>query len=66
MTESTDMRKIEIFIRPDQLGDVIRVLRGLGVTGATLTEVKGFGRQGGHKEIYRGKEIWVEFLPKQK
>ncbi|MDR1534033.1 MAG: P-II family nitrogen regulator [Planctomycetota bacterium] len=60
------MRKIEMFIRPEQLEDVKRALLARGVHGLSLTEVKGFGRQGGHKEVYRGKELWVEFLPKLK
>ena len=60
------MRKIEMFIRPEQLEDVKKALLANGVQGLTMSEVRGFGRQGGHKEVYRGKELWVEFLPKIK
>ncbi|MDR1518563.1 MAG: P-II family nitrogen regulator [Planctomycetota bacterium] len=60
------MRKIEILIRPEQLEAVKQALLANGVQGLTMTEVRGFGRQGGHKEVYRGKELWVEFLPKLK
>jgi nitrogen regulatory protein P-II 1 len=60
------MRKIEMFIRPEQLEDVKKALLAHGVHGLTMSEVRGFGRQGGHKEVYRGNELWVEFLPKIK
>jgi len=53
-------------IRPHSLDAVKEALKGIGVTGITVTEVKGFGRQGGHTETYRGAEYTVEFLPKVK
>ncbi len=53
-------------IRPHSLDAVKEALKGIGVTGITITEVKGFGRQGGHTETYRGAEYTVEFLPKVK
>jgi nitrogen regulatory protein PII len=53
-------------IRPHALDAVKEALKGIGVTGITITEVKGFGRQGGHTETYRGAEYTVEFLPKVK
>ena len=60
------MKKIEAIIKPFKLDEVKSALMELGVQGMTLTEVKGFGRQKGHKEIYRGAEYLVEFLPKIK
>lgn len=60
------MKKIEAIIKPFKLEDVKDALAGLGLQGMTLTEVKGFGRQKGHKELYRGAEYVVEFLPKVK
>ncbi|HIE79282.1 MAG TPA: P-II family nitrogen regulator [Nitrospinaceae bacterium] len=60
------MEKIEAIIKPFKLEDVKDALSGLGIQGMTLTEVKGFGRQKGHKELYRGAEYVVEFLPKVK
>ncbi|MFP6582447.1 MAG: P-II family nitrogen regulator [Candidatus Hydrogenedentota bacterium] len=60
------MKKIEAIIKPFKLEDVKDALSGLGIQGMTLTEVKGFGRQKGHKELYRGAEYVVEFLPKVK
>ena len=60
------MRKIEAIIKPFKLDDVREVLGELGVAGMTVTEVKGFGRQKGHTELYRGAEFVVEFLPKVK
>ena len=60
------MKKIEAIIKPFKLEDVKDALKDLGVTGMTLTEVKGFGRQKGHTEIYRGSEYTVDFLPKIK
>lgn len=60
------MKKIEAIIKPFKLEDVKDALAGLGIQGMTLTEVKGFGRQKGHKELYRGAEYVVEFLPKIK
>ncbi|MSU57710.1 MAG: P-II family nitrogen regulator [Pedosphaera sp.] len=60
------MKKIEAIIKPFKLEDVKEALSGLGVEGMTVTEVKGFGRQKGHTEIYRGSEYTVDFLPKIK
>ncbi|MFZ5862686.1 MAG: P-II family nitrogen regulator [Nitrospirota bacterium] len=58
------MKKIEAIIKPFKLDDVKAALTDLGVHGMTVTEVKGFGRQKGHKEVYRGAEYVVEFVPK--
>jgi nitrogen regulatory protein PII len=58
------MKKIEAIIKPHKLDDVKAALMDLGVHGMTVTEVKGFGRQKGHKEVYRGAEYVVEFVPK--
>jgi len=58
------MKKIEVIIKPFKLDDVKEALSSIGVQGMTVTEVKGFGRQKGHKEIYRGAEYLVDFLPK--
>jgi len=60
------MKKIEAIIKPFKLDDVKEALSSVGVQGMTVTEVKGFGRQKGHKEIYRGAEYLVDFLPKIK
>jgi nitrogen regulatory protein P-II 1 len=60
------MKKIEVIIKPFKLDDVKEALSSVGVQGMTVTEVKGFGRQKGHKEIYRGAEYVVDFLPKIK
>ena len=60
------MKKIEAIIKPFKLEDVKDALSAIGIQGMTLTEVKGFGRQKGHKELYRGAEYVVEFLPKIK
>jgi len=60
------MKKIDAIIKPFKLEDVKEALAGLGVQGMTVTEVKGFGRQKGHTEIYRGSEYTVDFLPKLK
>jgi len=60
------MKKIEAIVKPFKLEDVKEALAGLGLQGMTITEVKGFGRQKGHKELYRGAEYVVEFLPKIK
>jgi nitrogen regulatory protein PII len=60
------MKKVEVIIKPFKLDDVKEALSSLGVHGMTVTEVKGFGRQKGHKEIYRGAEYLVDFLPKIK
>ncbi len=60
------MRKIEAIIKPFKLDDVKEALQGIGIQGMTATEVKGFGRQKGHTEVYRGAEYVVDFLPKIK
>jgi nitrogen regulatory protein P-II 1 len=60
------MKKIEAIIKPFKLDDVKEALSSLGVEGMTVSEVKGFGRQKGHTEIYRGSEYTVDFLPKIK
>ena len=60
------MKKIEAIIKPFKLNEVKQALGGLGVEGMTVSEVKGFGRQKGHTEIYRGSEYTVDFLPKVK
>src|SRR6059036_2145528 len=60
------MKKIEAIIKPFKLEDVKEALAELGIEGMTVTEVKGFGRQKGHTEIYRGSEYTVDFLPKIK
>jgi nitrogen regulatory protein P-II 1 len=60
------MKKIEAIIKPFKLDDVKDAILKLGIGGITMTEVKGFGRQKGHKEIYRGAEYVVDFLPKVK
>ncbi|MCX8109311.1 MAG: P-II family nitrogen regulator [Verrucomicrobiae bacterium] len=60
------MKKIEAIIKPFKLEDVKEALAALGVEGMTVIEVKGFGRQKGHTEIYRGSEYTVDFLPKIK
>lgn len=60
------MKKIEAIIKPFKLDDVREALGEIGVTGMTVSEVKGFGRQKGHTELYRGAEYMVDFLPKAK
>lgn len=60
------MKKIEAIIKPFKLDDVREALSDIGVTGMTSTEVKGFGRQKGHTELYRGAEYVIDFLPKVK
>ena len=60
------MKKIEAIIKPFKLDDVKEALTELGVVGMTVTEVRGFGRQKGHTELYRGSEYTVDFLPKVK
>jgi nitrogen regulatory protein P-II 1 len=60
------MKKIEAIIKPFKLDEVREALSDIGVTGLTVTEVKGFGRQKGHTELYRGAEYVVDFLPKVK
>ena len=65
-TQKFSMKKIEAIIKPFKLEDVKEALSSLGVQGMTVSEVKGFGRQKGHTEIYRGSEYTVDFLPKIK
>ncbi|MBI5093778.1 MAG: P-II family nitrogen regulator [Candidatus Hydrogenedentes bacterium] len=60
------MKKVEAIIKPFKLEEVKEALAGVGIQGLTVSEVKGFGRQKGHKELYRGAEYVVEFLPKVK
>ena len=60
------MKKIEAIIKPFKLDDLKEAFSGLGLQGMTVTEVKGFGRQKGHKEVYRGAEYVVDFIPKVK
>lgn len=60
------MKRIEAIVKPSKLADVKDAILGLGVTGMTVTEVKGFGRQKGHTELYRGAEYLVDFVPKVK
>jgi nitrogen regulatory protein PII len=60
------MKKIEAIIKPFKLNDVKTALNEIGIQGMTVSEVKGFGRQKGHTEIYRGSEYTVDFLPKVK
>ncbi|MFC1857887.1 P-II family nitrogen regulator [Thermodesulfobacteriota bacterium] len=60
------MKKIEAIVKPFKLDDVKEALNEIGIKGMTITEVKGYGRQKGHKEIYRGAEYIVDFVPKVK
>jgi nitrogen regulatory protein P-II 1 len=60
------MKKIEAFIRPFKLDDVKDALTKIGIKGMSVAEIKGFGRQRGHQELYRGSEYTVDFLPKLK
>lgn len=60
------MKKIEAIIKPFKLDDVKEALNDIGIKGMTISEVKGYGRQKGHKEIYRGAEYVVDFIPKIK
>jgi nitrogen regulatory protein P-II 1 len=60
------MKKIEVIIKPFKLDDLKTALHDIGITGMTVSEVKGFGRQKGHTEIYRGAEYQVDFIPKVK
>jgi nitrogen regulatory protein P-II 1 len=64
--EMSPMKKIETIIQPFKLDDVKDALNRIGVSGMTVNEVKGFGRQRGHKEIYRGAEYQTDFVPKIK
>lgn len=60
------MKRVEAIIKPHKLDEVKEALEALGITGMTVTEVKGYGRQKGHLEIYRGAEYEVDFVPKVK
>lgn len=60
------MKKIEAIVKPFKLDDVKEALNAIGIKGMTVSEVKGYGRQKGHKEIYRGAEYIVDFIPKAK
>lgn len=60
------MKKIEAVIQPFKLEEVKEALKGIGIDGMTITEVRGHGRQKGHKEVYRGQEYTVDLLPKVK
>lgn len=60
------MKKIEAIIQPYKLEEVKEALKGIGIDGMTVTEVRGHGRQKGHKEVYRGQEYQVDLLPKMK
>lgn len=60
------MKKVEAIIKPFKLDDVKEALTGIGIIGMTVSEVRGFGRQKGHTELYRGAEYVVDFLPKVK
>jgi nitrogen regulatory protein P-II 1 len=64
--EERTMKKIEAIIKPFVLDDVKEALAEIGIMGMTVTEVKGFGRQRGHREVYRGAEYQVDFVPKVK
>ena len=66
VSEASGMKKVEAVIKPFKLDDVKDALHDVGVSGITVTEVKGFGRQKGHTELYRGAEYVVDFLPKVK
>ncbi len=66
MIGSKRMKKIEAIIKPFKLDDVKEGLSSIGIKGLTISEVKGFGRQRGHKEVYRGAEYQVDFVPKIK
>ena len=65
-TTPIEMKKIEAIVKPFKLEEVKDALGTIGINGMTITEVKGFGRQKGHTEIYRGSEYTVDFLPKIK
>jgi nitrogen regulatory protein P-II 1 len=64
--EEKSMKKIEAIIQPFKLDEVKEALKGIGIDGMTITEVRGHGRQKGHKEVYRGQEYNVDLLPKVK
>jgi len=60
------MKKVECIIQPGRLDEVREGLTGIGISGLTVTEVKGYGRQKGHTELYRGSEYTIDFIPKVK
>jgi nitrogen regulatory protein P-II 1 len=64
--ENGQMKKIECIIKPFKLDDVKNILTEMGITGMTVSEVRGFGRQKGHTELYRGAEYQIDFIPKVK
>jgi nitrogen regulatory protein P-II 1 len=66
MNQGNSMKRIEAIIQPHKLEDVKEALKAIGVDGMTITEVRGHGRQKGHKEVYRGMEYQVDLLPKVK
>jgi len=66
LTTGGEMKKIESIIKPFKLDEVKNALTKIGVQGMTITEVKGFGRQKGHTEVYRGAEYTIDFIPKIK
>ncbi len=66
ISQEEKMKKIEAIIKPFKLDDVKEALNEIGIQGMTISEVKGYGRQKGHKEIYRGAEYVVDFIPKVK
>ena len=66
LAQGIDVKKIEAIIKPFKLDEVKEALQEVGLTGITVTEAKGFGRQKGHTELYRGAEYVVDFLPKVK
>jgi len=65
-TKEESMKKIEAIIKPFKLDDVKEALNEIGIKGMTISEIKGYGRQKGHKEVYRGAEYVVDFIPKIK
>ena len=66
LTTGMAMKKVEAYIRPFKLDEVKDALTSRGITGMSVSEVKGFGRQRGHSEVYRGSEYTIDFLPKTK
>ena len=66
LPDHNKMKKVEAIVKPFKLEDIKEALSEIGIQGMTVTEVKGFGRQKGHTEIYRGSEYTVDFLPKVK
>ena len=66
LEKENQMKKVEVIIKPFKLDDVKEALTDMGIQGMTVSEVKGYGRQKGHKEVYRGAEYAVDFVPKLK